>query len=126
MKTTLTLLALSMVLSTSAFAKIVSAKGEYFVESKSGKQPLMSVNEMIRKNTISNIKTYGDGNANLISFSEKKGPVMLYSVDEKGFIYSIKPFSGYTVSDVDADGKFKFAEVPNRKYVVDAKGFFFY
>lgn len=86
----------------------------------------MSVNDMIQKNTISNIKTYGDGNANLISFSENKGPVKLYSVDHKGFIYSIKPFSNYTVSDVDADGKFKFTEVPNRRYVVDAKGFFFY
>lgn len=124
MKKTLTLLALSTVLTSSAFAAIVSSKGQYFIETKKGPQPIMSVNEMIQKNTISNIKTYG--NANLISFSEKKGPVQLYSIDHKGFIYSIKPFNGYTVSDVDADGKFKFSEVPNRKYVVDAKGFYFY
>lgn len=126
MKTTLTFLALLTVLSTSAFAAIVTSKGEYFVETKSGKQPIMSVNEMIQKNTISNIKIYGNGRANLISFSEKKGPVMLYSVDEKGFVYSIKPFNGYTVTEVDANGKFKFSEVPNRQYVVDAKGYFFY
>lgn len=124
MKRTLTLLALSAALSTSAFAAIVSSKGQYFIETKSGVQPLMAVNEMIQKNTISNIKTYGS--ANLISFSEKKGPVTLYSIDHKGFIYSIKPFSGYTVSDVDAEGKFKFSEVPNRQYVVDAKGYYFY
>lgn len=124
MKTTLTLLALTAALSTSAFAGVVTSKGRYFIETKKGTQPIMNVNEMIEKNTISNIRTYG--NANIISFSEKKGEAKLYSVDHKGFIYSIKPFDNYTVSGVDADGKFKFSEVPNRKYVVDAKGFFFY
>ena len=124
MKKTLTLLALSTVLTSSAFAAVVSSKGQYFIETNNGVQPIMTVNDMIEKNTISNIKTYG--NANLISFSAKKGPVTLYSIDHKGFIYSIKPFSSYTVNEVDSDGKIKFSEVPNRKYVVDAKGFYFY
>lgn len=126
MKKTLTLLTLSAILSTSAFAKIVTENGQYFIESKQGKAALLSVNDLVKKKAALKVKTFGEGKANLISFSNDGGPETLHSVDEKGFIYAIKPFSSYTVTNVDADGKFQFKEVPKRKYVVDAKGFFFY
>jgi len=126
MKKTLTLITLGVILSTSAFAKIVAVDGQYFIESKQGKSALVSVNELIKNKSVTNVKLYGEGKANLISFSKSDMPETLYSVDEKGFIYSIKPFATYTVSSVDADGKFQFKEVPKRKYTVDAKGFFIY
>ena len=120
------ILPLLVLMTSSAFANIVSSKGEYFVETKNGKNPIMNVNEMVKNETISKIQTYGEGKVHMISFSKENGPVMLYSVDEKGFIYSIKPYSAYTVSSVDKDGKVSFKEVPKRKFSVDAKGFFLY
>lgn len=126
MKMLLTLLALALMLSTSAFAKIVTNDGQFFIKTKKGTHPIMSVNELIEKKEISQIKMYGKGNVHVLSFATKKGPEKLYSVDQKGFIYSIKPFSDYSISKVDANGKFQFKQVPKRNYVVDAKGFFFY
>ena len=126
MKKTLTLLSLSMLLTTSVFAKIVTEEGQYYVESKAGKTAMMNVNDMLKKNEISKVKIYGEGKVNLISFSKESGPEKLYSVDEKGFIYSIEPFTSYTVTNVMPDGKFQFKETPKRKYTVSPKGFFVY
>ena len=126
MPKTLTLVSFMVLVSTSAFAKIVTEKGQFYIESKQGKSALLNVNELIKKKAVSKVKMYGEGKANIISFAKNDGPETLYSVDEKGFIYAIKPFSSYSVSHVDADGKFQFKEVPKRKYVVDSKGFFFY
>lgn len=122
MKTTLALLALSAIFSTSAFAKIVMKKNQYFIETKRHATPLSLVNELVKKDQITRVKVYG--NAHLISYATKEGPVKLYSVDEKGFTYAIEPFSTYSVSNIEKNGKFQFNEVPGRKYVVDAKGFF--
>lgn len=122
----LTFLSLSLLISTSALAKIVSDNGQYFVETKDGKKPLMNVNDMIKKKTISKVKIYGDGKVNLISFAKDDGPMQLHSVDEKGFIYNIEPFSKYEVTEVFSDGKFTFKEAPNRKYTVNSKGLFLY
>ncbi len=125
MKTSLSLIALSLVLSTSAFAKIVKEKNRLFIETSTSKSPIHMVNSMIEKKAISKLKMYDSGKVHLLSFSKHNGPTRLYSVDEKGYIYSIEPFSNYEVSNVE-NGKFQFKEVPNRKYVVDAKGFFLY
>jgi hypothetical protein len=124
MKFTLILLALSLHLSTSAFAKITTAKDNYFLQTPQGDVPLISVNTMIEEKNISKIVLYG--NSNLISFATKNGPVKLYSIDAKGFTYSIEPFTSYTVTNSFDDGKFQFKEIPNRKYFVDAKGFILY
>lgn len=126
MKTSLSLLTLSLVLSTSAFAKIVKEKDRLFVETRNSKTPIHMVNQLIKEKKISKLKTYENGKVHVLSFSKHDGPVKLYSVDEKGYIYSIEPFSNYSISHVDDNGKFQFNEVPNRKYVVDAKGFFLY
>lgn len=125
MKAVLMILALSL-LTSSSFAKIISTDDKFFITTKDGQIPLSSVNDMLKSKTISKIKLYGDGSAHIISFAKKKGPMKLYSVDEKGFIYSIKPFSEYSVTKVDENGKFSFQEDPKRKYTVSPKGFFFY
>lgn len=126
MKTSLSLLALSLIFSTSAFAKIVKEKNRLFVESKNSKTPIHMVNTLLKEKKISKLKTYNNGKVHVISFAKHDGPEKLYSVDEKGYIYSIEPFSNYSISNVDENGKFQFKEVPNRKYIVDAKGFFLY
>ena len=126
MKTSLSLITLSLVLSTSAFARIVKEKNRLFVETRQSKTPIHMVNTMLKDKSISKLKTYEDGKIHVISFSKHDGPVKLYSVDEKGYIYSIEPFSNYSISKVDNNGRFQFNEVPNRKYVVDAKGYFLY
>ena len=118
------LLSLSLLFSQLSFAKITTTKDLYYITTSKGEIPLISVNTMIQEKTISKISLFG--NANLISFATKDGAPKLYSVDEKGFTYSIEPFSTYTVKSVGEDGKFQFKEVPGRKYTVDAKGFFFY
>ncbi|MBA2403822.1 MAG: hypothetical protein H0V66_03545 [Bdellovibrionales bacterium] len=126
MKKLVTFLALSLVLMSSAFAKIVLVKNQYFINSRAGEVPMSLVNTMIKNNTITNINLYGNGNVHLISYSTKNGPVKLYSVDEKGFTYAIEPFSSYSVSSTEPNGKFSFNEVPGRKYTVNSKGFFLY
>ena len=126
MKTFVILLVLSILLSATANAKVIISKDIYYIENKNGNIPLLSVNAMIKEKSISKIVLYGNGSANLISFATKNGPVKLYSIDEKGFTYSIEPFASYNVTSTDQDGKFEFKEVPKRKYYIDAKGFFFY
>lgn len=122
----LTLFSLCLIFSTAAFAKIVMKDGHFFIESKKGTQPLISVNEMIENNKISQVKLYGKGKVHALSFATKDSPEKLYSVDQNGFIYLIRPFSDYSISNVNDNGKFQFKQVPKRHYVVDAKGFFFY
>ncbi len=110
---------------SSAHSKIVTHNGAFFIINNQERVPLFIVNQLVEKNEISRIKLYGAGNAHLISFSkvsDKKEK--LYSVDEKGFIYSINPFTEYTVTEVDEDGKFKFREVQDKKFFVNKKGFF--
>ena len=126
MKTSVVLLTLSFLLPTSIYAKIISSNDLYYIQTRKGNVPVMSVNKMISEKNISNIKIYGNGMPHLISFAKKNGPVKLYSVDEIGYIYSIEPFTSYTVSTTEDDGQFQFNEVPGRKYNVDSKGFFFH
>jgi|GEM_PF-6034368 len=126
MKTSLALLTLAFLLPSSIYAKIISSNDLYYIQTRKGNVPVMSVNKMISEKTISNIKIYGNGMPHLISFATKNGPVKLYSVDERGFIYSIEPFTSFTVSTTEDNGQFQFNEVPGRKYNVDTKGFFFH
>lgn len=124
MKNFITFIASSLLLSQIAFAKITTAKDNYFIQTSQGDIPIILVNTMIKEKKISAIMLYGD--ANLISYATKDGVVKLYSVDAKGFTYSIEPFASYNVTSTELDGKFQFKEKPDRKYFVDAKGFFLY
>lgn len=126
MKTSLSFLALSFILSSSVFARIVEDNKQLYVETSSGKAPITMLNNMIKSKTVTKLKTYDNGKVHLISFSKHNGPTKLYSVDEKGYIYSIEPFTNYSVSNIEDNGKFQFREIPNRKFVVDAKGYFLY
>ena len=112
-------------ISLSLFAAITSEKGKYYITSKNGKAPLLKVNELLSNKKIKNVKIYDNGRINAISFKNGKER-KLYSVDSKGFIYSIAPFSKYDISKVHTNGKFEFKQIPNRKYTVNEKGFFLY
>jgi len=115
-----------LMISSAAFAKITIEKNQLYIETNSVKAPLLVVNQMLKEKSISNLKTYEKGNIHLVSFAKKDGAVKLYSVDEKGFIYDIAPFSSYSVSSTDEKGRFEFAEIPNRKYTISPKGFYLY
>jgi hypothetical protein len=126
MKTAFTLISFLLLISTSSFARIVHSKDKMFIEQDGNRVPMETVNNLIRENKISKIKLYGDGKAHVISFAKKGESEKLYSVDEKGFIYSLDPFTKYKVKDVHDDGRLSFEEVPGRKYKVSSKGFFLY
>lgn len=124
MKTMISTLFLLASLIPAVQAKIIQQNDEFAIETKKGVAPIFMVNKLIRENSISRIKVYGNGNVHLLSFAKNGESEMLYSVDEKGFIYSIKPFSSYTVSKVEADGMFQFEEKPGIKYKITSSGFF--
>lgn len=114
------------IFSLPVFAKISIDNHQLFIDSSSGNVPLFLVNDMLKHQLISNLKLYEKGNIHLISFSKKGGEVKLYSVDEKGYVYDIAPFSKYSISSTDKEGKFEFKEVPGKKYSITPKGFFLY
>lgn len=126
MRTEITLLTFLLLISTSSFARIVHNQDKMFIEHGGNRVPLESVNLLIKDNKISKIKLYGEGRAHVISFAKKGDSEKLYSVDEKGFIYSLDPFTNYQVKDVYEDGRLSFQEVPGRKYKISSKGFFLY
>ena len=114
------------IFSFSAWTKISIKNHQLFIDTFSESAPLFLVNNMLKNQLISNLKLYENGNIHLISFSKKGGEVKIYSVDEKGYIYDIAPFSKYSISLTDKQGKFEFAEIPGRKYSISPKGFFLY
>lgn len=126
MKVSLASLAALLMLSLSAFGKIVVQDDKLYVESKGNRVPLGLVNSMIQEKSISDIKLYANGKIHMISFSKNGEREKIYSVDEKGFVYSIEPFSSYSVSRVDQDNLIHFKEVKNRRYKINSKGFFLY
>lgn len=108
-------------------SKIVTHNGEFFVVTNQQRVPIFMVNHLVEKGEINRIKLFGGGNAHLISFAKNEDKKeKLYSVDEKGYIYSISPFTDFSVTDVDDQGKFKFQEVRDRIYFINQKGFFLY
>jgi hypothetical protein len=124
MKSYLRLLFCLSFVSFSAIGKIVPVNGRFFIEASGARQPIFLVNDAIDKGLVSKVKLFNGGRIHILSFAKEKGEEYLYSVDEKGFTYSIHPFSSYTVSDVDDDGKFRFQQVPGKKFFVDKNGFF--
>lgn len=126
MKTAFTLIVFLLLISTSSFARIVHTQDKMFLEQGGNRVPMETVNQLIREKKISKIKLYGEGKAHVISFAKKGEAEKLYSVDEKGFIYSLDPFASYRVKNVHDDGRISFQEVPGRKYKISSKGFFLY
>lgn len=120
------LIFLLFIFSSAAFAKIVVHEDKLFIR-KSGKQePIMLVNQLVDQKTITHLKLYGGGDIHLISFAKEGEKEKLYSVDTKGFVYSIEPFSSYEVEKVHAEGLITFKQQPSRKYRISSKGFFLY
>ncbi len=126
MKTLMTFIALTLLLSPSLQARIVLQKDGFFIESKNSKMPIDLLNTYVRNKEISQVKLFASGNVHLVSFAKNNEKEKLYSVDEKGFIYSINPFTNYDVKSVDAEGYVHFKQENRRKYRIDSKGFFLY
>lgn len=120
------LLVLSALLTTSAFAKITTKDHKFFVESKGNRHPISMLNSLVEKKAISAVKLYANGNVHMLSFAKNGEKEKVYSVDEQGYMYSIKPFTDYQVSKVSSDGKVKFKQDTKRSYKVNPKGFFLY
>jgi len=121
MKTTLLLAA--MLLATNALAKISRSGDQLFIEAKGKSSPLGMVNDLISKKQVSKVKLYGDGDMHLISFAKEGEKERLYSVDEKGYTYAIKPFADYSVDKIKKD-RVEFKEQPGREYKVSSTGLF--
>jgi hypothetical protein len=122
MKATLVLMLAFM--TSTAFGRILKVQDKLFLRAQGKQVPIFAVNEMIQKKAVSKVKIFNEGRAPIIAFARKNEKEKLYSVDEKGFIYSIEPFTNYEVSDVGDDGSIKFREFPDRKYKVNSQGFF--
>ena len=120
------LIILSLITSFSALAKVVIKKDELFLDTKAGRTPISSLNTMLDKKEVKNLKLHGDGKAHVVSFAKKNGEEKLYSIDQRGFIYDIEPFSKYSVSKVYENGDIEFKEVPGKRYKVTAEGYFVY
>lgn len=114
----------ALLISVSAFAKIITVDNRVYLRSKGKQVPVFLVNSLIEKGEVSKLKLYGDGEVHMISFAKSGEKEKLYSVDEKGFMYTIEPFSSYEVSTVENDGRFRFKQVPKKKFRVNEKGFF--
>lgn len=119
---------LSFFVATTAFAKVVINKDQLFLEtSAGGRTPISNLNTMIEKREISKLKLYGDGKTHIVSFAKKKGgKEKNYSVDHRGFIYEIEPFSNYTITKVHENGDVEFKEAPGKKYKVTSEGYYIY
>jgi hypothetical protein len=124
MKTLLTFFALLIVLKSSAFAKIVMIDDKVFLRNDGQQVPVFAVNDLIEKNKVKKVHLYGEGRVHLISFAIKNNPEKLYSIDEKGFIYAIEPYSKFKVGRIVEDNRFVFQEMPGKQFRVTEKGYF--
>lgn len=116
----------SILVTSSAFAKVVINKDKLFLDTTAGRTPISTLNTMIEKKEVKKLKLHGDGKAHVVSFSKNKGNEKLYSIDHRGFIYDIQPFSDYTVSKVYENGDIEFKEAPGKRYKVTSEGYFVY
>lgn len=117
-------LSLALLLSSLASAKIYHKDQRFFIETKGKSVALDTLNSMIEKKQISTVKLYRGGMVHMLSFAKTGEKEKHYSVDEKGYIYSIEPFSSYSVEDVDAMGEIRFKEKPMKKYFITNSGFY--
>lgn len=126
MKKSFALIFFTFLFISSAFGKIVVSSNNFFVESKGTRNPIAMLNTLAQKKEISDVKLFSEGRVNLVLFAKNGEKEKLYSVDDDGFIYSIKPFTNYSIKDVDSDGMVTFKEEPERRYRINSKGIFLY
>lgn len=121
-----TLILLAMLLSSTSFARIVSLDHRYYIETNGKEEPIYLLNSLIEKKAVKTIKIYGGGNINVISFAKNNGPEQLYSIDEKGYMYAIEPFSKYKISKIHNNNLIQFAEAPNKRFFINSQGYYIY
>ena len=126
MNKTLAIIPVLAFLTFSSYAKVVFTKDRLYLQKKGEQLPISFVNEMIENKAISKIKLYGGGDIRLISFAKEDSKEKLYSVDEKGYVYSIEPFTSYSVSKVNSNGTVEFKQQPGKQYRINKDGFFLY
>lgn len=114
------------VLSPAVLAKITTHNHRYYVQVKNRMAPIHLLNTLIENREVSAIKIYANGNIHMISFAKKDGVEKVYSIDEKGYMYAIEPFSHYQVSRIDKKNMIQFAQVPHKKFFINSDGFFIY
>ena len=124
MKSALTFISLLIVLKSTAFAKIVMIDDKVYLRKDGQQVPVFVVNELIEKEKVKKVNLFGDGKVHLISFAAKGEEEKLFSVDNKGYIYAIEPYTKYRVSKVLDKDHFVFKEVPKKKFRITDKGFF--
>lgn len=109
---------------STAFAKILITEGKLFIRTNGQQVPLMMVNDLIEKNKVSTVQLFNNGDVHLISFSRDGGKEKIYSVDDKGYVYSIEPFASYSVKDVNKNGLVEFKQAPGKRFRVNSQGIF--
>jgi hypothetical protein len=124
MKNKLILTVLILLISSSSFAKIIYSNKKLFIEQDGHRTPVEMVNQLIKEGKITKVRLFRKGEVHMISFSNDKAPEKLFTVDEKGFIYTLEPYTNYNIKEVRRDGKFSFEEVPGRLFEVSKEGLF--
>jgi hypothetical protein len=108
-----------------SMAKIISHDGKMYLRDSGKQLPLELVNDLIKKGTISEITLFEGGEVPMLAFAHKNQSNKLYTVDAKGFVYSIEPFTNYRVKTVEK-GLVQFHEEPKRFYKINQQGLFVY
>ncbi len=121
-----TIIALTLILSSAAHAKIVLEQESFFVETKGNKSPIAILNNLAKSNAIYKVKLFGGGSVHMLAFAKKNEKEKIYSVAEDGYMYSLKPFTDYEVKAITDKGLVQFKQEPKRSYRIDSKGFFLY
>ena len=117
---------LFILVSTHAFAKIVISEDKLYLRKGGDSIPLVFVNDLIEKKLVSEVKLFGKGDIHLISFAKNGEKEKIYSVDEKGYVYSIEPFASYSIKDINKKGLVEFKQAPGKRYRINSKGIFVY
>lgn len=120
------IIALILMLSSVAHARIYFEKDTFFVETKGKKSPIAILNNLAQSKAITKVKLFGEGKIHILAFSKKNEKEKIYSVAEDGYMYSLKPFTDYEVKNITSKGLVQFKQDPKRSYKIDSKGFFLY
>ncbi len=107
-----------------AYGKIIKKDNEFYVKSGALEKAIFKVNELIKKSELRGITIFDNGNIHIMSFINTSGERKLYSIDQQGFMYDIKPYSSYEIVEILPGERFKFKQRPEKIFRVDQKGFF--
>ncbi len=107
-----------------AYGKIIKKDNEFYVKSGVLEKAIFKVNELIKKSELKGVTIFDNGNIHLMSFTHANGERKLYSIDQQGFMYDIKPYSAFEIVEILPGERFKFKQRPDKIFRVDQKGFF--